>query len=204
MTLWTPQRLALILIVSLSVNLFVGGMLFSRWLWPPAMEERSVAGVTSTGETQTPREKTEAREKPSQRARDSKEGKGGGPMKRWMRRAPDAESRMALGLAWKARGEAVRTAFSEMHRARAETIHLLEAERLDVEALDAAFTTLREKKSAGLAAIHGMILETAQGLTQEQRKAMYGKKRRKKHRDHHTHHPMSHHGETEGVTSVVK
>jgi Spy/CpxP family protein refolding chaperone len=147
------KKLAILLVVSLGLNLFMVGLFTSRWFFSER-DTRAIAEPVFAG------------------------GRGGPFMMRWLLNASDETSREEVDKIWDKRGDSLKNSAGEMRKARRRVKMLLSSKTPDPEALKTAFTALRKHTAVSQAAIHEIMLETALRVTPEQRQAMFGQHRR--------------------------
>ena len=135
-----------IVLVSLALNLFLGGLVAGRWLGGghPHGGFRS-ANPTDIVMPFNPRH--------------------------FIRSLPDERRKEIIKLL-KGRTGDVRRAFQAVGEQRMEIIAALEAEPFDAARLDAAFTDTRGRFDVAVGTIHGVILSLVADLTPDERKLM--------------------------------
>lgn len=136
------RKLAIVLAVSLGLNLFLGGMIASAWISRQVERERP-AGPALSGKFDF-------------RAGLEVLGTAARPMAREIRREF---------------GPRLRESGGEVRIARRRVGDLMRAGELDTQALEAAFRDLRQATDAAQAVMHQALLETMERLSPEQRRA---------------------------------
>lgn len=152
MTTPLARRLAIALVASLAINLFLGGMAISRWLFhepPGAHDAASPDGI-------------------------------GHFNRRAAHEALDAGARKRVEAIWRDRFDDIRPRIRAARKARHDVMRQLMAEPIDATALEAAYAALRARTDEAQTAVHGVLAEVAQMLPPDQRRRFFraGLKRR--------------------------
>ena len=138
------RKLAIALLVSVGLNLFLGGMIASAWIAKRHYDERPgrppVAGLAGDFNFRSGIEAL---------------GREARPMAREIRREYSPRFREAGGA---------------MHEARREVGRILRGDDLDPAALEAALGELRRRSDAAQAVMHEVLVKTVSSLTSEQRR----------------------------------
>ena len=156
MTTPLARRLAIALVASLALNLFLGGMATSRWLFHPPPPAH-FAGPGDFGHFN----------------------------RRAALRALSGESRDRVEALWRQHVDDIRPRIRAVREARREVARQLLAEPIDDTALERAYARLREHADAAQAAVHAMLGEVARALSPDERKRFFeaALKRRDRKRD---------------------
>ncbi len=152
MTTPLARRLAIALVASLAINLFLGGMAISRWVFhepPGAHDAASPDGI-------------------------------GHFNRRAAHEALDAGARKRVEAIWRDRFDDIRPRIRAARKARHDVMRQLMAEPIDATALEAAYAALRVSTDEAQTAVHGVLAEVAQMLPPDQRRRFFraGLKRR--------------------------
>ncbi len=152
MTTPLARRLAIALVASLAINLFLGGMAISRWLFhepPGAHDAASPDGI-------------------------------GHFNRRAAHEALDAGARKRVEAIWRDRFDDIRPRIRAARKARHDVMRQLMAEPIDATALETAYAALRVSTDEAQTAVHGVLAEVAQMLPPDQRRRFFraGLKRR--------------------------
>lgn len=137
----------IVVLVSLALNLFLGGLVTGRWLGGAPQGGLRTANPTDIVMPFNPRQ--------------------------FLRSLP-GERRKEIMKLIKGRTGEVRRAFRAVPAAREEIIAALESDPFDAARLEAAFAGTRGRFDEAVGAIHGVILSLADELTPEERKLMAG------------------------------
>ena len=155
MTTPLARRLAIALVASLAINLFLGGMATSRWLFhgPPGAHGVGPDGI-------------------------------GHFNRRAAHEALDPDVRSLVEAVWRERIDDIRPRIRAARKARHEVMRALIAEPIDAAALEAAYAALRARTDEAQTAVHGALAQVAQMLPPDQRKRFFeaGLKRRDRKR----------------------
>ena len=144
MTTPLARRLAIALVASLAINLFLGGMATSRWLFhaPPGAHGAGPDGI-------------------------------GHFNRRAAHKALDAGARKRVEAVWRDRIDDIRPRIRAARKARHAVMRELMAEPIDATALDAAYAALRARTDEAQTAVHGVLAEVAQMLPPDQRRRFF-------------------------------
>jgi len=137
-----PRWLGFVLIASLAVNLFLGGIVVGGWVaggGPPLPAWQPGAGLRA--------------------------------FPRLIETLPPEARAEAADILAEHRGE-IRRSLVALHRARRDVFQLLAQETVDRPALEQAFATLRARMTAAQAAVQDALIEVSVSLPPEQRRAL--------------------------------
>lgn len=155
-----PARwLAAALLLSLGINLFLGGMLFSRNFFglSSSLSANSDGGFSR--------------------------GRGGrGGLMRLMRQAPELVEparRAEIEALLAEHQTAVQEQISGLRAARRQLREQLTAEKLDQNALNDTMRQLQERSQAARDAVHGMVLAVATRLSDSERQKLFSQMRQR-------------------------
>ncbi len=152
MTTPLARRLAIALVASLAINLFLGGMATSRWLFHAPPGAHDDAGPDGIGHFN----------------------------RRAAHKALDPDTRRRVEAVWRDRIDDIRPRIRAARKARHDVMRELMAEPIDATALEAAYAALRARTDEAQTAVHGVLAEVAQMLPPDQRRRFFraGLKRR--------------------------
>ncbi len=144
MTTPLARRLAIALVASLAINLFLGGMATSRWLFhaPPGAHDAGPDGI-------------------------------GHFNRRAAHKALDPDTRRRVEAIWRDRIDDIRPRIRAARKARRDVMRELIAEPIDATALEAAYARLRARTDEAQSAVHGVLAEVAQMLPPDQRRRFF-------------------------------
>ena len=144
MTTPLARRLAIALVASLAINLFLGGMATSRWLFhaPPGAHDASPDGI-------------------------------GHFNRRAAHKALDPDTRRRVEAIWRDHIDDIRPRIRAARKARHDVMRELMAEPVDATALEATYATLRARTDEARTAVHSVLAEVAQMLPADQRRRFF-------------------------------
>ncbi len=141
----TTRRLAIALVISLGLNLFIGGMVMSAWLTKRHFGQRQ----PQIGAMMRPLD-----------------------LRKGIAALGDAD-RPTIARIRERFGPALRQQGREMHKAQRDVGRLLKAEELDPAELEAALERLRRGSDAAQEAMHAMMVGIVGELTPEPRRRFF-------------------------------